>query len=785
MNTQDLRTFLTVKNKGIFVFLLSAAVFFFALVSASFSEEGPPSRPKAKTVKVVRVKDNNAISTATILSKVKTKANEPFSQDVLNDDLKRLYSLGYFADVSIEVQDYEDGLMVIFIVKEKPLVEELVFTGNASIRSAKLEQEMVIKPGELLDENQLRKDITAIEKLYESRGFFRVGVNYDADVDKGANTAKLLVIVDEEQKTKIKRIYVDGNESFSDKKILKLISTKRDTLFSSGFYKEDEFAEDLEKIKSFYQNEGYLDIKVGHEFDYSPDKKQLYITLLVDEGRIYLVGEITITGNEVLSRDDLDESLELFTDDPFSDMGMRIDVMNMQQLYYNKGYILARVYPAPIVNEKTGRIDISYDVTENDLIYVNRINIQGNTKTKDVVIRRELRIYPGEPFDGSKIKRSRERLNNLGFFEEVSLDTEDSGEADKRDLVVSVKETKTGEFSFGGGYSSVDRFLGFIAVTQRNFDIFNFPTFTGDGQYLNIKAELGMVRSNYMLTWTEPWIFDYPLSFGFDLYRSGHDKKRSVGYGYEESRLGGDVRFGKEFTEEIRGDLIYKLEEVDISGIADEASSDLKDEEGDNILSTMALYGSFDTRDNVFSPGRGFIFNAGTEVAGGPFFGDKEFYKSVTSMSYFYNWLDKFIVLELKARAGIVNEYGDSDSVPIYERFYAGGANTIRGYRERSVSPTDAVTNDPIGGEAMLIGNVEVTIPVFKNVIKGAVFYDIGNVWGDIEDFASGGYKHGTGVGVRVKTPMGPLRVDWGYPLEDIKGQEQKGRFYFSMSREF
>jgi len=770
--------------KKIFVILAAISVLSSIFSIPSYSQE-EGKRPEPQIVKLVRVKDNKAVSTATILSKIKTKADSVFSQDVLNDDLKRLYMLGYFTDVSIDVQEYQDGLMVTFIVQEKPLIEVIDFVGNESMRAPKLKEKMVIKSGELLDENQLLLDIAEIKKLYESRGYFRVGIDYKIQEDKKLNTAKLTIIIEEEEKTKIKKIYIEGNESFSDQDIMRVISTRAAALFSGGYFKKDVFKEDLARIKSFYQNSGYLDVDVDSEYQRSKDKKLLYITIIINEGRIYLVGDITVKGNDVIKQEELTKELAMLTEEPFSDDGMRIDAVNMQQVYYNKGYIMARVFPTPILDENTGKIDIIYEVTENELIYVNTVDIRGNTKTKDVVIRRELRIYPGEPFNGSNIRRSRERLNNLGFFEEVSFDTEPTDKPNEKNLAVNVKETKTGEFSFGGGYSSIDQFIGFVSVTQRNFDLLNFPTFTGDGQHLTIKGELGMVRSNYVLSWTEPWIFDYPLSFGFDLYRKGHERSRGVGYSYEESRTGGDLRFGKEFTEQISSRLIYKLEEVDISDIPDEASADLRDEEGDNVLSTLGLYTAFDSRDNVFNPTRGILLSAGVEEAGGPFLGDKDFFKYTTNNSIYFSWLNKRLVLELSGRAGIVHDYGDSDTVPIYERFYAGGAGSIRGYRERSISPQDSLTDDPIGGEAMVIGNAEATFPVFKDVIKAAVFFDTGNVWAEADDFGFSDYKYGAGAGVRVKTPMGPLKLDWGYPIKEVDGQEQKGRFYFSMSRDF
>jgi len=761
-----------------FLSLIVAFVFIFSTISYSQEDE-------AKIIKLVEVENNKAISDSTVLSKIKTKEGESFSQELLNEDLKRLYALGFFEDVSIDIEDYEDGIKVTFIVKEKPLVEDISFSGNKIIKTAKLLAKMKTKPGDLLDESRLFRDINGLKDLYESRGYFQVDITYKTQINKRLNTARLTIMIREEERVRIKKIYIQGNESFSDKEILGLITTREAWLFRKGYYKEDSFREDLERIKSFYQQKGYLDVAVGDEFEYGPDGKYLYITIIIDEGKLYLTGDISIKGNKVISSSSLMDVLEMVTNEPFGENNMKMDAMAIQQLYYDKGYIMSSIIPAPLLNQRSGKIDVLYEIKENELIYIDKINIHGNTKTKDIVIRRELRVYPGEPFDGSKIRRSRERLNNLGFFEEVSFNTEDTKERNKKDLAVSVKESKTGEFSFGGGYSSVDKLVGFISVTQRNFDFLNFPTFTGDGQYLNLRAELGTVRDSYVLSWTEPWIFDNPLSFGFDLYNRGHERKGSVGYAYKESRTGGDLKLGKEFSEWVKGDLIYKLEKVDISDIVDDASSDLKDEEGDNVLSTLATYASHDTRDNVFNPTRGNHLSLGVEVAGGPFLGDKDFVKYILGNSTYFNFFEKMLILELKVRAGLVDAYGDSDKVPIYERFYAGGANTIRGYEERIVSPLDSSTNDPIGGESMFIGNIEATVPIYKDVLKGAVFYDVGNVWTSFSDFGSGSYKHGIGTGIRVKTPIGPLKLDLGYPLNDVEDQEQKTRLHFTMSRTF
>ncbi|MFH1752827.1 MAG: outer membrane protein assembly factor BamA, partial [Candidatus Omnitrophota bacterium] len=680
-------------------------LFLFAAQGASAQET------EGKLVKVIRVKENNAVSTAVILSKIRTKAGDVFSPDALNDDLKRLYKLGYFTDISIDVSEYEDGVAISFIVEEKPVVEKIEFKGNLSLKDDHLKKEMSSKEGEMLDENKLSRDAAAIKRFYAKKGFHLAKINYSFQVDKDKNSASVTIVVDEKGTVKIKHIFMEGNEHFADKIILRVITTRADALFASGYFDENTFTEDLEKIKLFYQNKGYLDVSVDSDIVYYNDNKNMDVTLLVNEGKKYLVGDIYINRNEVFSEGDIRDALELARNNSFSQDLMRLDAIKIQELYYTAGYILCRVYPEPLVNKDTGRIDITYTVDEDRLIYVNRVEIAGNTKTKDMVIRRELKAYPGEAFNGQDIKRSKERLYNLGYFEEVSFDTKETGNPEKRDLVVNVKETQTGEFSFGGGYSSVDRIIGFASISQKNFDLLNFPTFTGGGQNLTVRGEFGFVRSNYFVSWTDPWIFGFPYSFGFDFYRTSHERERDVGYGWHEDRWGGNLRLGKELTEWIRADATYRLDRVEISDILEEVVSDIRDEEGTNYLSSLAGYLTFDTRDNVFNPKKGLYLRGGIEDAGGFLLGDYDFLKGTGVSKYYITFADQFII-ELKGRAGLVGEYGGSDRVPVYERFYAGGGSTIRGYSERGVGPRDPITGDPIGGESMLIGNLELTFPI-------------------------------------------------------------------------
>ncbi len=375
-------------------------------------------------------------------------------------------------------------------------------------------------------------------------------------------------------------------------------------------------------------------------------------------------------------------------------------------------------------------------------------------------------------------------MRNLGYFEDVNYDIEDSDSPTKKNLVVLVKEAKTGSFSFGAGYSTVDQLVGFAEIEQKNFDFTNWPNFTGGGQNLSMRLEGGSTRKNTRLSFTEPWLFDYPISAGFDLYMTEHDKERNVGYGYNEKRIGGNLRLGRRFGEYASGGVTYRRENVEIADFDATVSADLKEEEGKNTLSLLGFNWATDWRDSSITPTKGLYLSSGFDIAGGIIGGDKDFYRLSTRDSY--NIPFKFdSTLEFRLRAGIQNAYGDSEKVPIFERFYAGGERTIRGYDERAVGPVDSVTIDPIGGESMLVGNIEYTIPVISYV-KLATFIDSGNVWSKMSDVGSGGFKTGAGFGLRVKTPIGPVNLDYGIPFDVVPGSEKKtGKFYFSVSRGF
>ncbi len=768
------------KSKSILAIVLTTA-FFSGLASLSFAEDGE------KMVRSVDIKGNKTVSSLTLLAKVKTHAGEALSTVTLNEDLKRLYGLGYFTDVRIEQEETAEGVNVIFVVSEKPVLSTIKIEGNKKIHANDIKKEMQSVIGDFVDQKRVRDDIDAVRKVYEKKGFSEVKIDHALDIDPATNQAVLRVIIDEGEKVRIRDIKVEGNQNLKAGEILKVMKTKKVSWwgwFHSGFLKEEDLQEDVERVRALYDENGFSDVEVSTQLETMPNSTDIVLRVLIKEGKKYLVGDIALSGNSVLKTDEIVKALKMSNGKPFSRRGLRLDVSNIQDLYFEKGYLSAQIRSESLYNEGTDKVDLTYTITENDLTYVDKVRVQGNVKTKDIVIRRELRAYPGESFSGAKLKRSKERLYNLGFFEDVRFETEPGTAPNTRDLVVSVKEAKTGEFSFGGGYSSIDSIIGFVQVRQKNFDWQNHKTWTGAGQDFSVRFEGGAVRTNAELSFTEPYVFGLPYSFGFDVYRKEINSSGSAGYLFDETKTGFDLRLGKEFSEYDKGLLMYKLEEVKISSIPDNSSQALRDELGKNTTSSLALTLTHDTRDNIYNPTTGVLVSGTGEIAGGPLGGDKDFGKLYgVASTYFKNFGEN--VLELKARAGVADAYDDTPRVPIYERYFIGGANTIRGYRERRLGPRDPGNNDPVGGNAYWVGNIEETFPIYPDLIKGAVFFDIGSLSEDISDFGSGTTFKGTGFGVRIKTPIGPVKLDMGYPLDDVPGEKKKMRFYFSISQGF
>ena len=743
--------------------------------------------PSAKTVKAIDIQGNKSIGISQILARIKTRVGEAYQEAVVSDDLKRLYNTGHFSDVQIDHEDLDDGYKVIVRLKEKPIVDEITFSKIRYYNNRFLLSKMKTKKDKFLDNKTLKDDINTIEDLYKKKGLSQVKVDVESFIDDTTNKATLHFIIREGFKVKIKRIYVYGNVAYPDKKIIKVMKSRWAWLFASGLLKEQALEDDMTAIQSFYEQNGFLDAKATYQIELLYEGL-VNVNVTIQEGKRYYVGDVSFLGNAILSNFDIKSHIKnLIEGNFFSHEKMEEDISNIREVYFDHGYISAVVEEATSFNAATGKVDIRINIKEGKLVYINKIKIQGNAHTRDIVIRRELRMYPGDQFDGQRLKTSKQRLKDLGYFEDVGYDIEDTDQEDLKDLVVQVKEAKTGTFSFGGGYSTVDRLVGFVEVEQKNFDISNWSSFTGGGQDIRLRAQIGSSQRNFLLSFTEPWLFDHPISAGFDVYYTENLKDGSTGFSYDQKTTGGDIRLGKSINDNLSIGTTYRLEQIKISDLDSNVSQALAEQAGTSLVSSLGFSVTNDYRDSRVSPTKGWAITNSADIAGGPLGGDKNFYRLQTSGEYFYPIIVNGVttVLEISGRTGIVQAYPNTPDVPIFERYFTGGQDSIRGYDERTVGPLDPNTNDAIGGEALLLGSAEYTIPIIE-IIKGAIFFDTGNVYDKVKNYGSGGVKSGTGVGLRVKTPIGPIKLDYGIPLDSTQGQSKKsGKFYFSVSRGF
>ncbi len=756
-------------------------------LNADQQPASPAQQPAAKIVKAIDIQGNKSIGIAQILARIKTRVGEEYQDAVVSDDLKRLYNTGHFSDVQIDHEDLDDGYKVIVRLKEKPIVDEITFSKTRYYNTRFLLSKMKTKKDKFLDNKTLKDDINTIEDLYKKKGLSQAKVDVESFIDDTTNKATLHFIIREGFKVKIKRIHIYGNVTYPDKKIIKAMKSRWAWLFASGLLKEDVLEQDMTAIQSFYEQNGFLDAKATYVIE--PLYRGLVnVNVTIQEGKRYYVGDVSFLGNAILSEHDIKNHIKnLKEGNFFSHEKMEEDVGNIREAYFDRGYISALVEEATSFNTTTAKVDVKVSIKEGRLAYVNKIKIQGNAHTRDIVIRRELRMYPGDQFDGAKLRLSKQRLKDLGYFEDVGYDIEDTDQADLKDLVVQVKEAKTGSFSFGGGYSTVDRLVGFVEVEQKNFDISNWSSFTGGGQDLRLRAQIGSFQRNFLLSFTEPWLFDHPISAGFDAYYTENFKDSSTGFAYDQKTTGGDLRLGKSFNDNLSVGSVYRLENINISNLDSGVSTALAEQAGNSLVSSLGFSVTNDYRDSRLSPTKGWEITNNADLAGGPLGGDKNFYRFQTSGQYFYpiRIHDVTTVIEVSGRTGIVQAYPNTPDVPIFERYFTGGQDSIRGYDERTVGPLDPNTNDAIGGEALLLGSVEYTVPIIE-IIKGAVFFDTGNVWDKVKNYGTGGLKSGTGFGLRVKTPIGPIKLDYGIPLDTVPGQTKKsGKFYFSVSRGF
>jgi outer membrane protein insertion porin family len=796
---------------------------------------------QASSLKVTRVEIKHVgpatVSDELIRANVRVKPGEPYLRTAADDDVRNLYSTGLFYNIRISEDNTRDGIVLTYIVQGKPRLTDIKFTGNKKFSNSKLLKKITSKVGQPLDERKLFTDTQEIQKSYQKSGYPSTQVKYVLNIDETAGRGTATFEIQESPKVKIIEVDFVGANAFKQKKLRKLIKTRKHWMFSwitgSGYLKDDQFEEDKEKLAEFYRDHGYLDYELKEVAISNPTTRTMILRLHVFEGREYKVGAITITGNKLFSLADITNgvrfvqifrgskfkpganNLPMDVGDVFTPKGLAKDLEALEDFYGSKGHVdvtagSRNLMVVRIPNIELGTMDLEFKIDEGKQFNIEKIEIHGNTKTKDKVIRRELAVAPGEVFDMVRVKVSKQRLEGLQYFEKVDTRSEDTDVLRGKDLVVGVDEKNTGNISMGAGFSSVDAIVGFAEVSQGNFDLFHPPTFTGGGQKFRLRVQVGTQRQDYLASFIEPWFLGRKLALGVDLFYRDLNFQ-SVENLYDETRAGARVSLTRALGSDfLIGSISYTIEDVGIllnnsahgpllipqPGQGPEhpsyvvvpptAPQTLLNEAGHSLLSRFGASIAYDTRNSVTLPNRGQRTELFGEAIGGPLGGDRSFYKLELRSAWYFKGLAPGHVLEMVGRTGVADSYGDTDEVPFYERYYLGGLYSLRGFRYRGISPREPYLKEPIGGDTFWFGSAEYSIPIIER-FRFALFYDVGNVMSKPYDFNFSDYSDNWGLGLRLNLPIGPLRLDYGIPIHHDEHNSGSGRFQFGVgyTREF
>jgi outer membrane protein insertion porin family len=745
------------------------------------------------------------VAKSVILSNMRTTVGGVYSAPSVEEDVRNLYATGFFTNLKIEDEPLGDGVKVDVVVQPKPLVKEIVITGAAKIKEGRVKKEIKSKVGEPLSEQQISTDTDKIKDLYLTKGYNQVQVSYKIDTNEDFGRSVVTFIISEGDRAYVTEVDFVGNDHLTTKELRKIMKTRKKNLLwfinKSGLFKEDDFKEDLDNLRTYYNSKGYIDMEVKDVQYAYPAKGLMKVTITVFEGIQYTVGKIDFDGNTIFSKQELrnfrgfpvvrmDEgkvySPRAYTPEkkePNDELPtLENDIKRIRDLYGTRGYIEMEVTPERQANVESGKIDILYHIVENSQSYVEQIIIQGNNRTKDKVIRRELAVAPGQIYDSVRADQSKKRLENLQYFEKVDISPQDTSVPNRKNMVVSVEEKRTGSVTFGAGFSSVDSLLGFVEITQGNFDLFNFPYFTGGGEKFRIRLQYGLERQDAEIEFKEPWFLEQRLSLGYNLFY--HNATYLSDY-YNERNFGASVSLARGFGQFWSGSITYTIQDFDLYDFASNSSQQLLREQGYRSDSSITLGMSYDTRDSVLLSRHGVHADFSAEFAGGPLLGQTNIYKFQADAQK-YILLPYDMIITIAGSTGVADYFGDSTEVPLFDRFFLGGSRSIRGFGNRDIGPIDD-NDEPLGGDTMAYTNLELTFPIIDRV-RGAVWNDMGFL--DARPFHyTDALQEGdaaAGVGLRLNLPIGPLRLDYGLPYKDQGwNHNNTGKFSFDVGYQF
>lgn len=726
------------------------------------------------------------ISDQAILARIQIRPGVVYDQALVDRSIRLLYGSGLFERVEARSETLPSGrVLVTFDLWARSRIQAIRFTGVSESRERRLRRELESERGLFLDERRLAEDVERMEEYYQKKGFTQVDIDFRIDRAEDSPFAGVTFVIDEGPKLSIEAIDFVGNASFSDRKLRGQMQTTTwkwylSWLTSGGRFDEFTFQEDLERLRVFYLNEGYLDVSIPEAevtLEY-PEPSELVITIRVDEGRQYRVGTISFEGNELFTDLQLYFQLNLLPGDIFSPETLDTDVTRLRDSYGSVGYLDARVIPDRRANLETGNIDLVYRIVEGERFEVESILVEGNTKTKSIVILRELALQPGRPFNLVFMKNSEARLRNTRFFETVNLSDEPTNIPGRRNLKVRVREGRTGNIQFGAGFSSLENATLFFELTQSNFDLFKWrsPFLQGDGQRFRFLAQIGSRSNEVVISFEEPWLFERRLLFGVELFRRESEFNSSV---YDELRTGIRLYLRRRLFGLVDGQLTYTLERVNIDLQSPNAALVIREEAAlsPRTVSKVDFTLLRDTRNDLIFTTRGSRVQLTTTFAG---LGGSTDYLGFEGRSAWFVPTFEFgdQVISILGRAGTLWPFNERESgnVPFFDRHYLGGPSTLRGFDFRRVGPREGALNEPVGGNSYAFGSAEYSIKI-ADPLRVAVFYDWGYVNRDEFDFDPSDYNDNWGFGIRLLVLGNPLQLDYALPMTSGYFDELQNRF--------
>lgn len=724
-------------------------------------------------IKRIEVLGNERIDKGLILNAIKTKEGDPFDLKNLREDLKRIYRTGFFTDVQLDVQE-EDGMKVVtFVVIERPVVKSINVYGNRKVRISDINERIKIKPHTVLNIERLKESVEEIKRLYTSKGFYGTRVEYEIVYEETYDVT-VNFRIEEAKEAYIKKIQFLGVKSFKEDEIKKVLRHKEKGIFSwftgSGILDEELFEEERRRIEAFYLDRGYVNVKTSPpEVEVSKDGKSITLKFRVEEGSKFSVGALNFSGDLILGENELRSLLETKTGQTFSYGTLQRDILKIGDLYRDRGYAFCEVIPLTDLNEERKRVDITFEIRKNQEVFFNRINIMGNVKTLDKVIRRELRFAEGDRFSAKSLEESKRRLRNTTYFKEVDLKIVRTERPDLVNVDVIVEERPTGSLSLGVGYSTAEKGIISGSISQENL--------FGTGRKLFLDATISARSTDFRLTAQDPYFLDKRLLAGM----SASNYRRTMDT-YDYRIRGGSVLLSRPMTDYTNLGVRLRHELNEVYNVKEGASKYVQSQKGKRTTNGMSLFTNRNTIDDILNPTKGDFGEVQVENAGGPLGGNVYFLKTVAYYGRYVKIGFAESSLMVKGTVGAIWPYGGKE-IPIYEKFFVGGINSIRGFRYGEAGPKDE-EGEVIGGKNQVYFNVEWIFPIFKPAgLKGVVFFDMGHGFDEARGFFRN-YRYAAGFGLRWLSPLGPIRLELGFNLSPKRGEKRSvfdfmiGTFY-------